>query len=102
MKIVTMCQRGNYRSVRLASILREKKGYREVINCGYTTTSLELFEMLCNWADKILTVSEDVDDAIHSEYKHKIVRIFVPDVYTEYQDPNVLPDILDQLNIKGI
>src|SRR3990167_9402239 len=58
MKILTVCERNNNRSVVLASILREERGERDVISCGIQTFSAETLNMLCEWADKIVLVDE--------------------------------------------
>ena len=49
MKIVTVCQKGNTRSVALRSLLL-KGGKHDVIACGYAVNSRQTLEMLYTWA----------------------------------------------------
>ena len=53
MKILTVCNKGNCRSVGTRYCLY-KRGYKNVIATGATVTPIETLQMLCDWADKIL------------------------------------------------
>lgn len=76
MKILTVCQRGNCRSVSLGYYLKDWKGYDDVIACGIQTTKPETFAMLANWADKILVPTERaVWEMIPEEFRKKGVHI---------------------------
>ncbi len=52
-KILTVCNKGVSRSVGTRVCLY-RRGYKNVIAIGCTTTSFETLIMLCDWADKIL------------------------------------------------
>lgn len=73
MKILTLCERGNNRSVIMASTLREDGGYRDVISQGVYTASQETLVMLYDWADKIILTTKKIEGAIHPEYQDKVV-----------------------------
>lgn len=57
-KILTVCQRGNSRSVATAYILKDERQYSDVLACGIETVSPNTFTMLADWADKIIVVGE--------------------------------------------
>lgn len=76
MKILTVCQRGNCRSVSLGYYLKDWKGYNDVVACGIQTTSPETFAMLAEWADKILVPAErSVWEMIPEKFRKKGVHI---------------------------
>ena len=76
MRILTVCQRGNSRSVALAYILKDGMGYDDVLACGITTTHPDTFQMLGNWADKIFVPAEKgIYDMIPFEFRGKTVNI---------------------------
>ncbi len=75
MNILTLCQRGNNRSVVLATILREEYKQKDVISQGIFSSSQETLVMLYEWADKILVVEEKFTGAVHPEYRDKVVLI---------------------------
>ncbi len=58
MKILTMCAGGNVRSVGLKYLLKYKYGH-ESLACGQDSNSAETIEMLCNWADYIIVVTNE-------------------------------------------
>lgn len=54
--ILTVCERGNVRSVTLATILKDQYMIDDVIPVGVKTTSPELFTTLAGWAETIFQV----------------------------------------------
>ena len=79
MNILIMCIRGDHRSVCMASILRNEMKQRDVITCGAYTFSQETLVMLYEWADRIIVVDPKVQDAIHPEYRDKMVLLDMGD-----------------------
>ena len=72
MKILTLCMRGNSRSVALSYYLKEKLGH-ESIAAGMTSSSRETRKMLYEWADLIILVIGDrCKHWIPEEYWHKL------------------------------
>ena len=57
MRILTICEHGNVRSVALAYLLKTIYGY-DVLACGVRETSEETREMLFTWADKIIVLDK--------------------------------------------
>lgn len=63
MAILTVCQRGNVRSVTLAIILKDFIGLSDVIAIGVETTTPDKRKQLEDWADEIL-IAGDVDTSM--------------------------------------
>lgn len=59
MKILTICEHGNIRSVALAYILKHLFNH-EVIAVGSRRITPETYELLHKWADKIIIVDKEV------------------------------------------
>ncbi len=79
MNILIMCIRGDHRSVCMASELRNAKKQRDVITCGAYTFSQETLVMLYDWADKIIVVDPKVQEAVHPEYRDKMIVLDMGD-----------------------
>lgn len=93
MNILTMCQRGDHRSVLVASILRNERKQRDVISCGAYTFSQETLVMLYDWADKIIVTTREVLESVHPEYQDKVILVDLgPDPY----GPNFHPPFKDK------
>lgn len=82
MKVVTLCQGGNVRSVGLKYILSYK--YRhDVIPCGWESNTAETRKMLFEWADKIVIMQPQMKQYVPEEFykdKNGEQKIFCYDV----------------------
>lgn len=67
MKILVVCDEGNNRSVTLAHQLKYLD--HDVLTAGLKRNSPETIDLLCAWADKIITT--DIDQHIPTEYQYK-------------------------------
>ncbi len=87
MKIVTICDQGQNRSVTFAALLRVK--YKaEVIPVGFLNTSRSTRKMLYDWADVIICIVGKRAHWIPEEYKHKVkVWDIHPDIYPRPFNP---------------
>ena len=91
MKIVTVCQRGNNRSAALAYILRDERGPNEVLNYGPEGgVSTETIDMLCDWADKIIVVVNEVDVPEKWRFKRIYCSVGGPDRWGVGFNPELL------------
>ena len=77
MKIVTVCEQGNNRSIHAAYIMRYKRkvdggGFNDVIPIGIKTSSPELQKMLFDWAEWIILTDASFKDLIPAEYIEKL------------------------------
>ena len=71
MKILTVCEQGNNRSVTFATLLRYK--YKcDTIPMGFDTMSAESQVMLYNWADVIIITDKNLVECLPKEYKQKM------------------------------
>lgn len=88
MKILTVCENGNNRSVHFAH--RLKYWGHDIIPIGVRTNSSETIKMLCEWADIIILTSSEPHIAVPSEYISK-VRLFDvgPDIYKRPFNPEL-------------
>ena len=65
MKIIVICQRGNVRSVTVASILKDYFGYIDVLSMGWQTTSVQTANMLLLWANRVVLAGGiDIKDGL--------------------------------------
>lgn len=72
MKILTICDQGNNRSVQFAHLLKYKyKGF-DVIPIGLSTTSLPTLQMLFEWANIIILTEPCQKEQIPFCYEHKV------------------------------
>jgi hypothetical protein len=67
-----MCAGGNVRSVALKYILKYKYGH-ECLACGQDANSPETIDMLCNWADYVIVVTENYKNFIPEKYHSKLL-----------------------------
>lgn len=77
MKIVTVCEQGNNRSVHAAYIMRYKRkidggGCNDIIPIGIKTSSQELQKMLFDWAEWIILTDAQFKNLIPAEYSNKL------------------------------
>lgn len=70
MKILTICEQGNNRSVTFAHCLKYWK--HDVIPVGVKTNSKETLDMLYKWADLIILTFKSLELHIPEEHKAKI------------------------------
>ncbi len=84
MKILTLCDQGNNRSVQFAHLL--KYWNNDTLSAGLKTTSVETLTMLYEWAD-IIILTEDVQ-VIPDKYSEKALLLNVgPDTYPRPFNP---------------
>ena len=85
MKILTVCQRANCRSVAAAYILKDVLGVNDTIAMGVQTASPETQSILFNWADEIVVVAgEDIYSQIPEEFLHKTSWVDIgPDIWRD-------------------
>lgn len=93
MKILTICDQWNNRSVTLASQL--KYWGNDVISAGLSTNSQETLHMLFEWADKII-ITEDTQK-IEYECEKIILCPIWPDIYPRAFNPELLSIVKEWL-----
>lgn len=77
-KILTICEHGNIRSVAMAYLIKTIYQHKhEVLSCGIKDISKKTFWQLCSWADKVVFMDKKL----------------VPSVI-EYDDKNHMPEII--------
>ncbi len=78
MKLLVLCDEGNNRSVTLAHQLKYLD--HDVLAAGLKRNSPETIDLLCSWADKIITT--DIDQHVPAEHADKTGLWFIgPDNY---------------------
>lgn len=94
-----MCAGGNVRSVGLKYLLKYKYGH-ESLACGQDANSSETIEILCNWADYVIVLTEEYSKFIPEKYKTKLLCYNVGvDRFGCAFHPELL-DILDRMIIE--
>lgn len=71
MKILTMCQGGNVRSVALAARLKGLHGH-DAVACSWEFNTPETIKMLCQWAEMIVVMEAVFVKYIPVEFGKKI------------------------------
>lgn len=89
MKILTVCDQGNNRSVTLGHQLKYMGN--DVIPVGLETNSTDTLNMLYQWADRIITTERVQNHTIPQQYQPK-VRLWEigPDIYKRPFNPDLL------------
>lgn len=72
MNILCVCERGNVRSVTLASLLKDEYDHN-AIAAGWRTNGPEPLLSLCHWADLIIVVEDDFRLHIPLDHDDKVV-----------------------------
>lgn len=104
MKILTMCQGGNSRSVGMAFLLKYKYNI-DAIACSWEKNSPETLDMLFKWADSILIMEASFEKFIPSEYKNKIIVTDVgEDVWFSIREDlvNLCDKLLEPYKIRSL
>lgn len=101
MKIVTVCELGNKRSVHAAFLMRFKRkvdggGNNDCVPIGIKTTSPEFQKMLFDWADWIILTDSQYKGLISPEYDHKL---HIWDVGEDRWPSTLNKELLDLLRV---
>ena len=113
MKILVVCQRGNVRSVTVATLLKDYAGLNDVIAIGAQTSSLETLLYMTKWADLIINAGqEDLrdyfqfpiltrDDIHRDDIEDKWVYLGIEvDRWQKSMHPELMRIVLDALHQK--
>jgi hypothetical protein len=71
MKVLTLCQGGNCRSVALGFVLKYSYGH-DAIACGWEKNSAATIEMLADWADRIIVVESHFVERVPDRCRAKV------------------------------
>jgi predicted protein tyrosine phosphatase len=77
MKVLTICQGGQVRSVGLKYILTYKYNH-EALACGVQSNTPDTISMLCGWADAIVILQKEFIQFVPAE--HRNGKLFCYDV----------------------
>lgn len=99
MKILTVCQGGNSRSVACAYLLKYEYSI-DALAIGWEKNSVDTLSMLCTWADKVIIMQAEFEQFIPTAYKEKIEIIDVgPDVWFNGLHPELINIIGPKLDL---
>lgn len=93
MKMLTMCQGGNSRSVGCGYLLKYRYGI-DTIACGWEKNSPETIKMLCEWANHIIVMEEAFKQYVPEKFHAKLS---VMDVGPDKWCNSLHPDLLETL-----
>ena len=97
-RFLCVCQNGNNRSVFLAFRLK-RHGY-EALAAGWNSTSTETFNMLCNWADRVVVMEQNFISKIPVQYQFKVEVIDVgPDKWGPKCHPELRNLVYDKFHL---
>jgi len=98
-KILVMCQRGNCRSVATAFILKDHRGYNNVVTCGVETASLKTRRMLYAWAELIIICGEpELVNKVDPEFIQFMPNLFHLDIGPDIWGNPFNQDLLSKVN----
>lgn len=103
MPTLVICQRGNVRSVTVATVLKDLIGLQDVIAVGMETTSTQAMDMLVTWADKVIIAGE-VDllgGMLVAHAKVVILHEVGKDIWGQAMHPELVKLVLDGLERIG-
>jgi len=95
-KILTICAGANVRSVGLKYLLKYKYGH-EALACGQDSNTQETRDLLSEWADYIIVVTQDYLPFISERFKDKTFCYEVGEDRFGYAFHPELLQICDQL-----
>jgi hypothetical protein len=96
MKILTVCEGGNVRSVTLGCLLKYYfRGNHEVIAASASKLKSPTLQMLVDWADTVLVVDLDIEEMLgrkidHGHGKIKLAHLG-PDIWGMSMHPDLTP-----------
>ena len=90
MRVLTMCQGGNSRSVGCGYLLKYKYNM-DAIACSWEKNTADTIKMLCEWADAIITMEASFYSYIPEEYRKKL---FIVDVGPDRWANSLHPDLI--------
>ena len=93
MKILTVCNGGNCRSVTLASMIKQDDV--EAIPIGVRTSSKETFKYMTKWADYVVVVADiDVRNKLPKGSEHKLIYMDIgKDKWEQAMHPQLVSKI---------
>lgn len=90
LKILTMCQGGNSRSVAAGYLLKYFYGM-DAVAIGWEKNSQETLDMMMNWADAIIVMQEEFLEYVPDAYDYKLYVLDVgPDKWFNSFNPELL------------
>lgn len=97
MKILTVCNGGNCRSVTLASMIKQQGV--EAIPVGVRTSSKDTINHMAEWADKIVVVADDhVMEKFPNGFRRKIIYMDIgKDKWEQAMHPELVKRIQKSL-----
>ncbi len=97
MKILTVCNGGNCRSVTLASMIKQEGV--EAISIGVRTSTKETVKLLADWADKIIVVADgQVMKRFPNGYAYKLIYMDIgKDKWEQAMHPQLVNKIKQAL-----
>lgn len=105
MRTLTLCQRGNVRSVTLATILKDYCGLHDVIPTGIETTTPESMAELMQWAHRAFVAGE-VGGAVElkAAYPDKVIILdsIGRDIWGKAMHPELVRKCFDALRPLGL
>lgn len=93
MKMVCMCQGGNSRSVACAFLMKYEYGH-DALSLSWQANSDETKNMLFDWADAIIVMTEDFTQYVPTKYWAKLA---VVDVGDDIWGNGLHPDLLNKI-----
>ena len=104
MKILTVCEGGNVRSVTLAYVLKNR--CFDALACSWRFNSVDTKRELFEWADKIIVADEQASLNILEAYKDKVQLANIgPDRWLQALHPELVgicEKLLDVLGYIGV
>jgi hypothetical protein len=102
-RLLTVCEAGEDRSVATAFDLKHFRGYDNVLNCGISKVQPDTFLMLGKWADKIIVLADPtVLRRIPHVFRHKVQFVNIGfDVWQSPENPKLKKIVHKELDKLG-
>ena len=99
MKILTICQKGNSRSVALGYLLKKKR--HDTLAMGMKTSTEQTRNMLYDWAELIILLAKRYEVLIPSQHKDKLIVWDIKDYFNGH-DERLINQLQEQLKNETI
>ena len=95
-KVLCVCSAGLLRSPTAANVLHREYGYNTRA-CGADVghALIPLDDVLLNWADEIVVMTTDIEEAIPEAHQSKVVNLDIPDSFV-YMDETLQQQIKEK------
>lgn len=96
-RLLVLCQRGNVRSVTVATVLKDYCMQDDVVVAGTETVHKDTLQLLVNWAEYVLLAGVALPEEIAANKDQVVALAIGADVWGVAMHPEIVRRTLDEL-----